>query len=312
MGLAPGTLLDRRFLVRSLLARGGMGEVWVAEDKTTGAEVAVKTVRDTALAMPNVTQRFAREAEVLTRIDSPHVPELLATVTHDGKLHIVTERLIGETLEERLRRLRVMTLHELRPILVQILVGLSAAHAAGVIHRDLKPENVFLVVKGPKETTKIIDFGVSRALGDDDAEGLTTEGATLGSLGYVAPEQLANPSTVDGRADVYAVGVIAFRALTGALPFPEKTGLGLLALKRDFEAPTLDEATGTTWPADVRAWVARSLAREPGARWPDADAARLALLELGRIRIELPRAPAIGADDADVTSTMARPPRKKG
>jgi serine/threonine-protein kinase len=311
MGLAPGTLLDGRFFVRSLLARGGMGEVWVAEDRTSGSEVAVKTLRDTALAMPNVRERFAREAGVLTRIDSPHVPRLLGTVEHDGRLHIVTERLVGETLEERLRRLRVMTLHELRPILVQILVGLEAAHAAGVVHRDLKPENVFLVVRGPKEQVKVIDFGVSRALGDDDAEGLTTEGATLGSLGYVAPEQLQNPSTVDGRADVYALGVIAFRALTGALPFPEKTGLGLLGLKRDFEAPTLDEATGTSWPPDVRGWVARALARDPGARWTSADEARRALLELGRPKLPVPQRPA-APDEADNTSTMARPPRKKG
>lgn len=308
MGLAPGQLLGKRFFLGSLLARGAMGEVWSARDRDTGTEVAVKTLRDSALTMPNVAQRFEREAEVLARIKSPHVAELVATVETDGRLHIVIERLVGETLEERLRRLRVMTLHELRPILVQVLVGLDAAHEAGVIHRDLKPENVFLVVKGGRETAKVIDFGVSRAVSDDEHEGLTTEGATLGSLGYVAPEQLANPSTVDARADVYAVGAIAFRALTGALPFPEKTGLGLVQLKRDFEAPTLDEATGSRWPDDVKQFVARCLARDPRARYASADEARAALQTLGQVPIHLPRPPGF---DAESTSTMTHAPRKK-
>ncbi|CAN5510613.1 serine/threonine-protein kinase [soil metagenome] len=310
MGLAPGTLLGNRFFVRALLARGGMGEVWTAEDRQNGAEVAVKTLRDTALAMPSVALRFAREAEILARIASPGIPALIAAVEHDGRLHLVIERLVGETLEERLRRLRVMTLHELRPILVHVLAALSDAHAAAVVHRDLKPDNVFLVFTNGRETAKVIDFGVSRALSDDDGEGLTTEGATLGSLGYMAPEQLANPSAVDGRADVYAVGAIAFRALTGALPFPEKTGLGLLQLKREFEAPTLDEATGTTWPEDVSRFVANCLARDPAARFASAAEARSALLAVGQLSIARPRSPA-AAPDADSTSTMARAPRKR-
>ena len=95
MGLAPGQLLGKRFTLGSLLARGAMGEVWSAQDRDTVAEVAVKTLRDSALSMPNVTQRFEREADVLSRIKNPHVAELVATVQTDGRLHIVIERLVG-------------------------------------------------------------------------------------------------------------------------------------------------------------------------------------------------------------------------
>jgi len=310
VALSPGTLLGQRFRVGQLLARGAMGEVWSAKDEHTGADVAVKTLREQAARNPGLTLRFQREADLLSRITSPFVPTFYEALPDEsGRLCLVTERLAGETLEERLRRVRLMPLGELGRIVDQVLEGLGAAHAAGIVHRDLKPENVFLVATSTGETAKLIDFGVSRSVGDDDddAIGLTTDGATVGSLGYMSPEQLVDPSAVDARADLYALGAIVFRALTGTLPFPDKAALGI-RMKQDFAAPTLAEATGTSWPEPLSAFVAKLLARDPADRFRDVESTQDAWAS-ARGGAGLPYLP--GAIDPESTATMTHTPRRK-
>ena len=309
MALAPGTLLGQRFRIGQLLARGAMGEVWSAKDEHTGIEVAVKTLREQASRNRGIALRFQREAELLARIRSPFVPTFYDAVHDDaGRLCLVTERLVGETLEDRLRRVRLLPLAELGRVVDQVLEGLRAAHEAGIVHRDLKPENVFLVATSTGETAKLIDFGISRTVGDDDdAEGLTTDGATVGSLGYMSPEQLASPSDVDARADLYALGAIVFRALTGALPFPDKAALGI-RMKQDFAAPSLQEATGAPWPEPLSAFVARLLDRDPEGRFPDVESAANAWASAQSGR-RLPHI--VGAMDPESTATMTHSPRRK-
>ena len=286
-----------------------MGEVWSAKDEHTGGEVAVKTLREQVARNPSIALRFQREAELLSRISSPFVPTFYDAVLDDaGRLCLITERLVGETLEERLRRARVLPLADLGRIVDQVLDGLRAAHEAGIVHRDLKPENVFLVATNTGETAKLIDFGVSRKVGDeDDVEGLTTDGATVGSLGYMSPEQLAAPSSVDARADLYALGAIIFRSLTGALPFPDKVALGI-RLKQDFAAPSLQEATGAPWPEPLSAFVAKLLARDPDGRFRDVDSAKSAWSSAQSGRV-LPHMP--GMYDPESTATMTHTPRRK-
>jgi serine/threonine-protein kinase len=163
---------------------------------------------------------------------------------------------------------RVLTLADLGPIIEHVLVALCDAHDAGILHRDLSPHNVFLC--GSPEIAKLIDFGVGKRL--EDSQSMTPTDATIGSFAYMAPEQWLDPSKVDARADVYALGSVIFQALTGSLPFPEKNAVRLLTMKRDFDAPTLAEVSRAPYSAAVSSLVATALARNRDDRFPSASA----------------------------------------
>lgn len=306
--MTPGTIVGRRYRVTERIARGGMAEVWLAIEDGTNMEVVVKTPRGVALQRGDLRAMFEREAKILSRIQSPFVTRFLGYFKDDKQPFIVCERLVGETLGERLKRAHVLTLADLGPIIEQVLTGLGDAHAADVVHRDLSPDNVFLC--GKPEVAKIIDFGIGKPL--DDTEPLTPADATMGSLPYMPPEQWLDPSKVDARADLYAVGTIIFRALTGTLPFPEKNAMRLLTLKRDFDAPTIEETTRAPYPPAISAFVAKALARAREARFSSA----VEMLEGWREVFRSPsasNAPVITFGDeggGDTTATMTHTRRR--
>ena len=307
--MTPGEIIGRRYRLTERLGRGGMAEVWAAVEEGTDAAVVVKTPRSSALARPDLLKMFEREASLMSRIQSEYVPRFHGYFKVGNRPCIVCERLVGETLGERLKRARVLTLADCGPIVEQVLGALGAAHAASVLHRDLSPDNVFLCRTGSGEIAKLIDFGVGKPL--DDAEPLTPADATIGSLPYMAPEQWLDPRLVDARADLYALGTIVFRSLTGTLPFPEKNAVRMLALKRDYDAPSLSEVTRAPFPGAVSAFVARSLARSRDDRFPSAqamlDAWRRVFAQsgwTGAATISL------DGDDGDTTATMTRAPAR--
>ena len=307
--MTPGTLIGRRYRVTERLGRGGMAEVWAATEDGTGVSVVVKTPRTSAMQRPDLLQMFEREAKLLSRVHSDYVIRFFGYFKEAGRPFIVCERLVGETLEERLKRARVLTLADLGPIVEQVLVALGDAHDAGVLHRDLSPDNVFLSKKDGAEIAKLIDFGIGKPL--EDPEPLTPADATMGSLPYMAPEQWLNPSTVDARADLYALGTIVFRSLTGTLPFPEKNAIRLLTLKRDFDAPTIGEITRAPYPAAVSGFVAKALARSREERFASAKG----MLEAWRGVFAAsgwtaPTLSLAGDDAGDTTATMTRMPKK--
>jgi serine/threonine protein kinase len=254
------------YRVTRLLGRGGMGEVWAATDDRTGGEVAIKVLLARAAMKPDLVRRFEREAKIAGSIQSPYVCRLLDVATgRDGSALLVFEHLTGESLADRLKREQYLPLSEVGPIIDDVLQGLAAAHAAGVIHRDLKPGNIFLEHLGEpdrEERGKILDFGISKISGKRKEEPtLTAFDATLGSFAYMAPEQVRGAARADERADIYAVGAVAFRALSGRLPFEGTTAAVLVSLKLDRNPPRLEEATGEKWPGGVERFLERALAR---------------------------------------------------
>ena len=306
--MTPGEIIGRRYRLKERLAKGGMAEVWIAIEDGTGAEVVVKTPRTAALQRRDLLAMFEREGTLLSRVTSKYVARFYGYFKEGKRPFIVIERLHGETLGERLRRARVLTLADLGPMVEHVLVALGDAHDAGVLHRDLSPDNVFLC--GKPEVAKLIDFGVGKLI---EGEAMTPADATLGSFAYMAPEQWLDPSKVDARTDLYALGTIVFRALTGTLPFPEKNAIRLLTLKRDFDAPSIGEATRAPYPTSVSSFVARSLARNREDRFPTAHA----MLEAWRSVFAASgwTAPTItlggtSEDGGDTTATMTRPKRK--
>jgi eukaryotic-like serine/threonine-protein kinase len=261
------------YQLQDLLGRGGFGEVWGAVREADGMEVALKLLREPAFEEARL--RFRREASAAAQVESDHVCRVLDAGTDGpGPLYIAYERLQGETLEARLDRDGDLSLGETLPIVAGLLDALSSAHAAGIVHRDVKPSNVFLERLGDGAArARLLDFGVAKAPGEPDLPLRTTCGATLGSLEYMAPEQAGAAATVDGRADLYGLGAVIFRALAGRPPFATGTPATLLALKLDRDPPSLGEVTGVTWPSAVEAFLRRLLACDPARRFPSAAAA---------------------------------------
>jgi len=226
--LGEGEVVGDRFRVEGFLGKGGMGAVLAATDLETGRKVALKVMRSAFAGDEHLLERFRREAEVLGRIDHPAVVGVKdAGALPDGNFFIALERLEGETLKHFIAREGRMPLQLLVPMIQGLCGALAAAHAQEVVHRDVKPSNVFLPmrpeaslsVEGAESLVKLVDFGVAKVAG---GRKLTMTGGAVGTFQYMAPEQLRGDSDVDGRADVYSVGVLAYEALTGAHPFKKE------------------------------------------------------------------------------------------
>ncbi len=261
-----------------------MGEVWAAVDSETNTRVAIKVLLEKTARKPDLVARFEREARIAARVQSPYVcAHLLTGRSEDGELYLVFELLTGESLADRLKREIELSFADLAPLVADVLEGLVAAHAVGVIHRDLKPANIYVErLEDGSERAKILDFGVSKVLQEEGGIGieqqqLTAMDATLGSFAYMAPEQVRGAATVDERSDIYAIGSVVFRCLVGKLPFDGITANMLVSSKLENEPPPLATATGEQWPASIEAFVATCLAKQREQRYPSAAAALEAL-----------------------------------
>jgi serine/threonine-protein kinase len=318
-GSLCGTTLGGIYKMRRLIGSGGMGEVYAAEGKS-GEKVAVKVLHDKAAQDKDLVARFHREAAIAAQIKSPHIANILgAGKDRDGRLWIAFELLSGEGLDERLRREQYLSFAEVAPVVDDALQGLGAAHKAGVVHRDIKPANLFIEKRRlsareiasdeTEERTRILDFGVSKIRapkGQRSEPSLTAFDATLGSFAYMAPEQVRGSARVDERADLYALGAVAFRALSGRLPFEGQNALTLIALKLDREPPTLSSTTGDEWPASIERFLARMMARDREKRFASADEAlatwRRVCRQMGNAPRRRPRMLPVREERTDVTA----------
>ena len=216
---ALGRVVGNRYRLLYPLGRGGMGAVWVAEHVELGVNAAVKFIDPRLAEDDYALKRFKREARAAALLQSTHVVHVFDYGIDRGDPYIVMELLTGETLATRLGREGQLAVEEVSQVISQMCKALARAHEQGIVHRDLKPENVFLVDESPGFTVKLLDFGVAKLLGErGHSELVTQSGYLLGTLKYMSPEQLNGSRKVDARADVWALGVIAFECLTGQLP----------------------------------------------------------------------------------------------
>ncbi|MBK9259615.1 MAG: serine/threonine protein kinase [Polyangiaceae bacterium] len=277
----PGAVIAGKYRLISLLGKGAMGEVWRAEHVTLGAHVAVKLI-DLDLLGPGthsnseVVQRFFREAKAAAALRSPHVVQILDH-GYDGQLpYIAMEMLEGETLEDRLERMRVLPPLMTATVITHVARAIGKAHEAGIVHRDLKPGNVFLVKNDDEEVAKVLDFGIAKATtGALGAEGgvSTRTGSVVGTPCYMSPEQALGNKSIDYRADLWSLGVIAFECICGVRPF-DSEALGDLIVQicaRPLPIPSQVVATtGVPIPDGFDAWFAKACAREPNERFQSA------------------------------------------
>jgi serine/threonine-protein kinase len=213
---APNERLGGRFRLDERIGRGGVAEVFAATDERTGAEVAVKVLPRYGEHVAVTKERFEAETTLCRAVSHPNVCRLIACGhTEDGRPYLVTEALRGETLGQCLRREGTLSVDAVLRIARDAARGLGAIHRAGIVHRDVKPDNLFLCAGDRHDASvKVIDFGFAAPAGSAPEEPLKV----FGTLRYTAPEQ-AIGEPVDARADIYALGIVIFRALTGELPF---------------------------------------------------------------------------------------------
>ncbi|AKT38457.1 serine/threonine-protein kinase [Chondromyces crocatus] len=233
MNIASGTIVGGKYRIERPLSRGGMGSVWAGRHVALGSPVAIKFMAAEYAALPTFVGRFEREARIAANLRTPHVVHVGDYGIERGNPYIVMELLQGEDLAARLERVRRIPLHEALRILAQVAKALRKAHEAGLVHRDLKPGNIFLTTVEDEEVVKVLDFGIAketrRRRGRKDGERrrrgeiaeweLTRTGELLGSPYYMSPEQVRGDKDIDHRSDLWSLGIILFRVLTGELPF---------------------------------------------------------------------------------------------
>jgi serine/threonine protein kinase len=256
------------------LGRGAMGSVWAAQHLTLRSQVAVKLIQRQALEVPNVLQRFEREARALATLRSPHVVQVLDYGIDDGTPYLVMELLKGQTLRARLATATRLQAREVYTIARHIARAMTISHAAGFVHRDLKPENVFLTSDDDELVAKVLDFGITKALASGTTN-YTQAGLMLGTCHYMSPEQAKAATSVDSRSDLWSLGVIVFECLTGSLPFVGNTVLG--AISAICNAPIVVPSEVAWVPVGFDAWFARAVCREPSERFQTAQELTTAL-----------------------------------
>jgi len=261
-----GSVIAGRYRLERLLARGGMGSVWVARHTQLDAVFAIKFITPDASTSSDARVRFEREAKALAQIKSPNIVQVHDYGIEGDAPFIVMELLNGEDLSSRIKREGRLSLRATAAILLQLSKGLQRAHKAGIVHRDLKPGNIFLARQDDDEDdiVKILDFGIAKHMGS--VEEATRTGVLIGSPHYMAPEQVRSSKHVDHRADLWAVGVILFRCITGRLPFIGSE-IGDLIVRICVDPLPEPSAVAPDLGPEIDRFFQRALERDPEKRF---------------------------------------------
>ncbi len=268
--------LGSSYTLEGEIGRGGMGVVFNARDERLKRQVAVKVLPPELAFREEIRLRFVREAETAARLSHPHiVPIYSVGESPDGLVYFVMAYVDGESLGAKLKRRGRLPPDESRRIMQETADALGAAHAFGIIHRDVKPDNILL--EGSRGRVVVTDFGIAKALSSTTGGAtLTATGVAIGTPHYMSPEQAAGDREIDGRSDIYSLGVVAYQMLAGELPFQAPTVPGILMKHITERAPLVTDRRPEV-PEDLAACVMRSLEKDPEDRWPTADALRRAL-----------------------------------
>lgn len=304
-----GQVIDSRYVVEALIARGGMGIVYRCRHRLINRKFAVKIIRSTMAHLPDAPRRFLTEAKAASAIGNEHIVDVVDYgCLADGSAYLVMELLEGAPLSELIERRETLSLERIAAIAGQLCEGLRAAHEAGIVHRDLKPENIFLSSRTAGDFVKILDFGIAKML--SQAEPLTRKGMIVGTPHYMSPEQAAG-AVVDARGDIYSLGVILYELATGRVPFDATHYMAVLA-KHMTEPPAPFDSLKLPrkLPSDFEAIVQKCLAKLPEQRYQSMIEVMDATERLSRrlraaSRPSLPplTAPALGSDEDTARSS---------
>ncbi len=271
--LAPDTHVGP-YTVSTLLGEGGMGHVYEAT-AADGGRVALKVVRASLAGDESFLRRFQREARAAALVDSRHVVSVLDVGVDQERHYMALELVTGGSLQDRLDRDGPLELDAVARVTAQVASALDALHRVELVHRDVKPANVML---DPDGNARLTDFGLAK---QRDASVLTKMGQTVGSMDYMAPEQIRGEGEITGVADVYALGCVVYECIAGRTPFADREGMRILwaHLQETAEDPSLHRPD---CPSSLGWAVAQALNKEPGDRPPSATAfARMVQMAVG-------------------------------
>ena len=263
--------------ILQLLGTGGMGEVYRARDCRLGRDVAIKVLPSRMACDPSRLKRFEHEARATAALNQPNILALYDTGTHDGRPFLVSELLNGESLRIRLDAGR-LPIRKAVDYARQVAVGLAAAHAKGIVHRDIKPENLFLTTD---ERVKILDFGVAKltVAGEMTSATLTHSGTMVGTVGYMAPEQVCG-QPADARSDIFSLGAVLYEMLAGRRAFRGESSVDTVTAILTKDPPPLSAHTSEL-PTGLDAIVGRCLEKAPEQRFQTATDLAFALEAIG-------------------------------
>ncbi len=291
------TALADRYAIEHELGAGGMATVYLAEDLKHHRKVAVKVLRSELAAVLGA-DRFLREIEIAAKLQHPHILPLHDSGEADGFLYYVMPFVDGESLRSKLARERELPVQEAVRIIREVVDALINAHAIGVVHRDIKPDNVLLSGRHAVVT----DFGIAKAVSEaTGAQQMTTAGVALGTPAYMAPEQAVADPNVDHRADIYAVGVMAYEMLAGEPPFTGATPQAVLSAHVT-EAPKAVTESRTTVSPELGAAIMKCLEKKPADRWQSAE----------ELYVELEKLATPSGGTTPVAAVTAAPSRRRG
>ncbi len=281
-----GSLLGERYKLLRLIGQGGMGAVYLAEHVVIGKQIAVKVLGPDYSRNPGDVQRFLQEARAASLIRHDHVVDIADFgYSPRGQAYLVMEYLEGEDLGRTLQQVGVMGWFRVSNIVMQIGSALAAAHAKGIVHRDMKPENCFRVKReGDADFIKVLDFGIAKIVDNHLAKGahsLTIEGGIIGTPEYIAPE-LCRGLKADSRVDIYALGIVMYRMLTGVLPFRTDTDNYMAVLSQhltDAPVPPRQQNPSANIPPKIEQIVLRTLEKDPADRYQKIEELIAALRE---------------------------------
>jgi len=266
--------LAPQFDVESELGRGGMGIVYRARDRRLKREVAVKVLPPELAFRGEIKSRFLREAETAAQLNQPNIVPIYAVDEREGLVFFVMACVDGTTVGKRLHDEGALPVDDARRIMRQVSDALAYAHARGVIHRDIKPDNILLDRESKR--AMVTDFGIARAMQEGADSRLTATGMAIGTPAFMSPEQAAGEHEIDGRSDLYSLGVVGYQMLTGQLPFRAGSTASML-MKQITERPAPVQQLRPDVPPDLAAIVMTLLEKEPTNRFPSASALSAAL-----------------------------------
>ena len=274
LGTHVAKVLSANYELENEIGRGGMGIVYCARDKRLKREIAVKVLPPELSFRADIRQRFLREAETAAQLNHPNIVPIYTVEERDNLVYFVMAYIKGDNLGQRLQQHGPMPPVEVRRILREVADALAYAHHRNVIHRDIKPDNIII----DEETGRamVTDFGIARALTDSGDSRLTATGMAIGTPAYMSPEQSAGDQAIDGRSDLYSLGVVGYQMLCGQPPFVASNTPSML-VKHLSERPIPVDERWPDLPPDLARAVMICLEKDPADRFPSAAAFAVAL-----------------------------------
>jgi serine/threonine-protein kinase len=274
LGAHVASVLDPHYEVDAEIGRGGMGIVYCAKDKRLKRNVAIKLLPPELAFRTDIRSRFLREAETAAQLSHPNIVPIYNVEERDNLVFFIMAFIAGDNLATKLQKEGVMDPAEVRKVLREVADALAYAHKRNVVHRDIKPDNI--LIDSDTGRAMVTDFGIARALTDTGDSRLTATGMAIGTPAYMSPEQSAGESEIDGRSDLYSLGVVGYQIACGELPFNAPNTPSML-VKHLSEMPVPLEQKQPDLPMDLSRVIMMLLEKDPANRFPDAGSVVVAL-----------------------------------